>query len=316
MLTAYTVRNEVLTSRPVTRFEELDADVRWLDLANPTEQERQWVRQAYGQEVLFIEELGEIEASARYYRDEMGLHLHLYFLRRENGSDGSRNVDVAFTINQGRLYTLHAEDVPELRAYYSHVQTHPELRDEAMCILLGVVGVRLGMLADAYERLQTEMETLSRSIFAGDDPTMTRALLTLARIEDIHGKAHLGLINDQRVFTSLRRTREGEQWADSIDTILRDVDSLTQHSRFLFERTKFMMDTALGMINVGFSRRLNVFTVLSVVLMPPMLVVSIYGMNFRHMPELDWIWGYPFALIIAAASAIGPILWLKRKRWL
>ena len=316
MLTAYTVRNEVLTSRPVTRFEELDADVRWLDLSDPTAQERQWVRQAYGQEVLFIEELGEIEASARYYRDEMGLHLHLYFLHRENGSDASRNVDVAFTINQGRLYTLHAEDVPELRAYYSHVQTHPELRDEAMCILLGVVSVRLGMLADAYERLQIEMETLSRSIFAGDDPTMTRALLTLARIEDIHGKAHLGLINDQRVFTSLRRTREGEQWGDSIDTILRDVDSLTQHSRFLFERTKFMMDTALGMINVGFSRRLNVFTVLSVVLMPPMLVVSIYGMNFRHMPELDWALGYPYALLLAAASAIGPILWLKRKRWL
>jgi len=246
----------------------------------------------------------------------MGLHLHLYFLQRENGSDASRNVDVAFTINQGRLYTLHADDVPALRTYYSHVQTHPELRDEAMCILLGVVGVRLSMLADAYERLQAEMESLSRSVFAGDDPTMTRVLLTLARIEDIHGKAHLGLINDQRVFTSLRRTREGEQWADSIDTILRDVDSLTQHSRFLFERTKFMMDTALGMINVGFSRRLNVFTVLSVVLMPPMLVVSIYGMNFRHMPELDWTWGYPYALLLAAASAIGPILWLKRKRWL
>jgi len=313
MLTAYTVRDEVLQRHPVTQLSELTDDVRWLDLNNPTEQERQWVQQAYGQQLLFIEELGEIEASARFYRDEQGLHLHLYFLHRENG--GARNIDVAFTVNQGRLYTLHSEDAPELRSYYTHVQTHPELRDEAMCILLGIVSVRLGLLADAYERLQAEMEALSRNIFHGDDPSMNRVLETLARIEDTHSKAHMGLIAEQRVFSSLRRTHEGEQYAESIDDILRDVDSLTQHSRFLFERTKFMMDTTLGMINVGFSRRLNVFTVLSVVLMPPMLIASIYGMNFRHMPELDWLWGYPFALTLAAVSAIGPILWLKRKGW-
>ncbi|MGE5526890.1 MAG: CorA family divalent cation transporter [Rhodospirillaceae bacterium] len=314
MLTAYIVHNEVLQRRTVTQLSELTADVRWLDLNNPTEQERQWVQQAYGQQLLFIEELGEIEASARYYRDEQGLHLHLYFLHRENGA--SRNIDVAFTVSQGRLYTLHAEDVPELRSYYKYVQDHPELRDEAMCILLGIESVRLGLLADAYERLQTEMEVLSRNIFHGDDPSMNRVLENLARIEDTHSKAHIGLIAEQRVFFSLRRAREAEQYTESIDDILRDVDSLTQHSRFLFERTKFMMDTTLGMINVGFSRRLNVFTVLSVVLMPPMLITSIYGMNFRHMPELDWSWGYPFALTIAAVSAIAPILWLKRKGWL
>ncbi|HWI13003.1 MAG TPA: CorA family divalent cation transporter [Burkholderiales bacterium] len=313
MLTAYTVRDEVLQRQPVTQISQLTDDVRWLDLNNPTEQERQWVQQAYGQQLLFIEELGEIEASARFYRDEQGLHLHLYFLHRENGA--SRNIDVAFTVSQGRLYTLHSEDAPELRSYYTHVQAHPELRDEAMCILLGIVSVRLGVLADAYERLQAEMEALSRNIFHGDDPSMNRVLETLARIEDTHSKAHMGLIAEQRVFSSLRRTPEGEQYAESIDDILRDVDSLTQHSRFLFERTKFMMDTTLGMINVGFSRRLNVFTVLSVVLMPPMLIASIYGMNFRHMPELDWLWGYPFALTLAAVSAIGPILWLKRKGW-
>jgi len=88
------------------------------------------------------------------------------------------------------------------------------------------------------------------------------------------------------------------------------------HSNFLFERTKFMMDTAMGMINIGFTRRLNIFTVLSVVLMPPMLITSIYGMNFRHMPELDWLLGYPFALLLVVASAVGPILYLKRKGWM
>ncbi|HSQ05222.1 MAG TPA: magnesium/cobalt transporter CorA, partial [Burkholderiales bacterium] len=298
----------------VTQRSDLTPDIRWLDLDNPTEQERQWVKDAYGQHVLFIEELGEIEASARYYRDEHGLHLHLYFLNRTDRM--ARNVDVAFTISEHRLYTLHAEEVPEFRSYYAHVQSHPELRDEAMCILLGIVSVRLGLLADMYERLQAEMETLSKTIFLGDDRSMPRVLETLARIEDTHSKSRLGLIDEQRVFSSLRRTPEGEQYGDSFNDILRDVESLTMHSNFLFERTKFMMDTALGMINIGFSRRLNIFTVLSVVLLPPMLIASVYGMNFHFMPELDWLWGYPFALALMVASALGPMLYLRHKDWL
>lgn len=314
MLTAYTVQNEVLLRRQITQRSDLTPDIRWLDLNNPTEQERQWVKQAYGQELLFIEELGEIEASARYYRDEHGLHLHLYFLSRGDGI--SHNVDVAFTLSEQRLYTLHAEEVPEFRTYYAHVQAHPELEDEAMCILLGIVAVRLGLLADMYERLQVEMETLSNAIFRGNDRSMSRVLESLARIEDTHSKSRLGLIDEQRIFSSLLRTREGEAYGESINSILRDVESLTTHSNFLFERTKFMMDTAIGMINIGFSRRLNVFTVLSVVLMPPMLIASIYGMNFRYMPELEWAWGYPLALAMMIASALGPILYLKRKGWM
>jgi magnesium transporter len=314
MLTAYTVDNEVLVKRPVVQRSDLTPNIRWLDLNNPTEQERQWVKEAYGQELLFIEELGEIEASARYYQDERGLHLHLYFL---NHSDGiARNVDVAFTISERRLYTLHSDEVPEFRSYYTHVQAHPELEDEAMCILLGIVSVRLGLLADRYERLQVEMEALSKTIFRGDDRSMSQVLEVLARIEDTHSKSRLGLIDEQRVFSSLLRTRDGESYSEAINKILRDVESLTMHSNFLFERTKFMMDTALGMINIGFSRRLNIFTVLSVVLLPPMLITSVYGMNFRHMPELDWLWGYPFALALVLASAVGPILYLKHKDWL
>jgi hypothetical protein len=99
----------------------------------------------------------------------------------------------------------------------------------------------------------------------------------------------------------------------AVNEILADVESLTNHSNFLAERTKFLMDAAMGTMNIAFNGRLNTFTVLSVVLMPPMLVVSIYGMNFEHMPELKWVWGYPMALLLALASAIGPFLYLKHR---
>lgn len=314
MLTAYIVANQTLQKKQISQLSELTPDIRWLDLNNPTEQERQWVKQAYRQELQFMEELGEIEASARFFRDEQGLHMHLYFLQSFSGV--SRNVSVAFTVNQGRLYTLHAEDIPEFRSYYTYATSHPELRDDPLSILLSMIMVSVGSLADTYEKLQIELESLGNAIFRGEERFISRVLEGLARVEDTNGKARLGLLELQRVFSALLRSTSSEEHAEEIDEILRDVESLMTHSNYLFERTKFLMDSALGTINLSFSKRLNVFTVLSVVLMPPTLIASIYGMNFKHMPELDWLWGYPLALALMFAAAVGPILYLRRKDWL
>ncbi|MBI2296125.1 MAG: magnesium transporter CorA [Betaproteobacteria bacterium] len=314
MLNAYIIADRTLRKIPVNQASDLVPAIRWLDLNNPTEQERQWVKQAFQQELQFMEELGEIEASARFYRDDHGLHLNLYFLL---GADGvSRIASVAFTVNQGRIYTLHAEEIPELRAFYSHASSRPELNDDPFSILLGIVWVRVGLLADNYERLQTDLESLSSAIFRGEKRRMPRVLEGLARVEDTNGKARLGLLENQRAFSQLLRDSAAQMHAEEINEILRDVESLMTHSTFLYERTKFLMDSALGVVNIEHSKRLNVFTVLSVVLMPPTLIASVYGMNFRHIPELDWLWGYPLALLAMLAAAVGPILYLKRREWL
>lgn len=314
MLNAYIIADRTLRKIPVNQASDLVPAIRWLDLNNPTEQERQWVKQAFQQELQFMEELGEIEASARFYRDDHGLHLNLYFLLAADGV--SRIASVAFTVNQGRLYTLHAEEIPELRAFYSYASSRPELNDDPFSILLGIVWVRVGLLADTYERLQTDLESLSSAVFRGEKRRMPRVLEGFARVEDTNGKARLGLLENQRAFSQLLRDSAAQMHAEEINEILRDVESLMTHSTFLYERTKFLMDSALGVVNIEHSKRLNVFTVLSVVLMPPTLIASVYGMNFRHMPELDWLWGYPLALLAMLAAAVGPILYLKRREWL
>ena len=314
MLTAYTTANGTFDKVSVNQRSDLTPEMAWLDLVNPTEQDRQWVRQAYGQELQFIEELGEIEASERFYRDQHGLHLHLYFLLTGNGI--TRNVNVGFTLSNGRLYTLRSDDLPEFRAFYSQAGKSPELRTGALAILLGIIATRDGMMADLYERLQTELEPVSQAIFRSKSKTMPRQLESLARIEDINGKARLGLLENKRAYSSLSRSSEAAAQVEIINEILLDVDSLMTYSSFLAERAKFLMDAALGMINIAQNKRLNIFTVLSVILMPPTLIASIYGMNFRHMPELEWYYGYPLALALMLIAAIGPILYLKRKDWL
>jgi magnesium transporter len=314
MLIAYTSANGAFNKVSVNQRSDLTPEMVWLDLMSPTDEDRQWVKQAYGQELPFVEELGEIEASERFYRDENGLHLHLYFL--VSGTDITRNVNVGFTISNGRLYTLRDDDLPEFRNFYSLALKNPELHNSAVAIILGIISTRIGMLADLYERLQMELEPIGLAIFRGDPHTMSRVLESLARIEDINGKARLGLLENRHAQSSLVHSTEVTGQAEAITEIALDVDSLMTFSIFLAERTKFLMDAALGMINIAQNKRLNIFTVLSVILMPPTLIASIYGMNFRHMPEIEWYYGYPLALVLMLIVAIGPILYLKRKDWL
>jgi magnesium transporter len=314
MLIAYTATNGTFNKVSVNQHSDLTPEMVWLDLVNPTEQDRQWIKQAYRQELQFIEELGEIEASERFYRDEHGLHLHLYFLL--SGNEITRNVNVGFTISNGRLYTLRSDDLPEFRNFYSLARKNPELRNGAIGIMLGIIATRIGMMADLYERLQMELEPISLAIFRGDPHTMSRVLESLARIEDINGKARLGLLGNKHAQSNLARSTEAAGQAEAINEIVVDVESLMTFSTFLAERAKFLMDAALGVINIDQNKRLNIFTVLSVILMPPTLIASIYGMNFRHMPELDWYYGYPLVMVLMLIVAIGPILYLKRKGWL
>ena len=314
MLTVYTRSGQTLTKKLANLRTELSQDAVWVDLNDPTDQERNWVKEQYGQELQFIEELGEIEASSRYYRDDNGLHINLYFLALENGL--ARNVNVAFCIHHNRLFTLRTDELPEIRTFFTHASKEAGSYPTPASMLLGLVAARVGMMADVFEKLQIELDAVSGSIFKTGVREMTNALEALARIEDINGKARLGFMENKRAYSNLSRTTDLVVNAETISEVLRDVESLMNFSDFLAERTKFLLDAAIGMTNIAHTKRLNVFTVLSVVLMPPTLIASIYGMNFKNMPELSWTWGYPMALGLIVLAAVCPVLLLRRKGWL
>jgi magnesium transporter len=314
MLTAYTRSGQTLAKKLVNLRAELPQDAVWVDLNDPTDQERNWVKELYGQELQFIEELGEIEASSRYYRDETGLHINLYFMALEDGR--ARNVNVAFTINNNRLFTLRTDELPEIRTFFSQCSKDATDFPAPADMLLGLVATRLGMMADIYEKLQAELDAISGNIFKTKSRDLHVALEALARIEDINGKGRLGFMENKRAYSNLSRNTDIKVNAETLSEVLRDVDSLMNFSDFLADRTKFLMDAAIGVINIAHNRRINVFTVLSVVLMPPTLIASIYGMNFKHMPELEWVWGYPMAIVMMIIVALGPILFLRHRGWL
>jgi magnesium transporter len=98
--------------------------------------------------------------------------------------------------------------------------------------------------------------------------------------------------------------------------ILRDIESLDGHTAFLFDKINFLMDATVGFININQNKIIKIFSVASVAFLPPTLIASIYGMNFKLLPELQWNWGYPFALALMVASAIGPFWYFRRRGWL
>jgi magnesium transporter len=308
------------------RFEKLpleeDSDALhhaiWIDLLRPTEEERRRVEFIYRQNLPEPNEVEEIEATARFFEDEGGLHLHSYFSHREEGRIDYSTV--VFTLSGTRLFTLHDYELPAFRMLRLRARRELGLITDASSILLALFETKLEELADLLEEIHTGLDRVGKLILEENEDSngeLENALDELARQEDHNGKVRLCLMDTQRALTFLlRRSHLNDEQIRQVREILRDVDSLLPHSTFLFEKINFLMDAALSFINIEQNRTIKIFSVVAVVFLPPTLIASIYGMNFDFMPELHWSLGYPMALIIMIISSFAPYLYFKRKRWL
>ena len=150
-----------------------------------------------------------------------------------------------------------------------------------------------------------------------DDAVAGEALAAIAREEDLNGRIRRNMMDTRRALSFLMRSRmlSAEQFEEARQ-ILRDIDSLDSHTAFLFDKINFLMDAVVGFININQNKIIRIFSVASVALLPPTLIASMYGMNFRFMPELQWELGYPFALGLMVMSVAAPLLYFRRKGWL
>jgi len=150
-----------------------------------------------------------------------------------------------------------------------------------------------------------------------DDRAAGEALAAIAKEEDLNGRIRRNVMDTRRAVSFMMRSRmlNAEQFEEARQ-ILRDIDSLDSHTAFLFDKINFLMDATVGFININQNKIIKIFSVASVALLPPTLIASVYGMNFRHMPELDQAWGYPFALTLMVASVAAPLIYFRRKGWM
>jgi len=327
MLNVFTLANGRLLQEEIESLEEL-AQFKpiWVALEAPTIEERRWVKQHFGLSIPEDAMDEDIEESARFFEEDNGdLHIRSDFLIDD--AEDPRAIRVAFILNehnaelksQGVLFSIHDEDVPVFRLLRMRARRMPGLIENAKDVLLMLFDADAEYCADTLEDIYDDLEQVSRQVLAGNvtDNKAGEVLSAIARHEDMSGRIRRNVMDTRRGVSFMMRSRmlSAEQFEDARQ-ILRDLDSLDSHTAFLFDKINFLMDATVGFININQNKIIKIFSVASVALLPPTLIASLYGMNFQHMPELSQTWGYPAALCLMVASAVGPMLYFRKRGWL
>jgi len=316
MLMAFTLNQGLLEPVAINAPEDLVPDIIWVDLINPSSDERDWVRTAYGQELPRINDLYEIEATSRFYENENGLHISSYFLNYADHA--STNLSAAFVFHGDRLFTLREEELAAFRLFRLRARKALVNVSSPKSILIGLFETKVENLADMIERVAEDLEKTSALVLNNAEEDNMESLLTdIAEQEDIIAKVRISMVDLQRMLYLLLRSGQlTPELTERLRDIIRDSESLIAHTAFLFDKIKFLLDTTLGFINVNQSKIIKIFSVAAVIFLPPTMVASIYGMNFEFMPELGWKYGYLFGLGLMVASALTPYLYFKHRKWL
>ena len=327
MLNIFTLANGRLVQEEIESLEELSRfQPIWVDLESPTLDEKRWVTQYYGLSIPEDAMDEDIEESARFYEEDNGeLHIRSDFLIDDH--DQPRSVRVAFILNltnpdlrsKGVLFSIHDEDVPVFRLLRLRARRAPGLIEDAREVLLKLFDADAEYSADTLEGIYDDLEKVSTQVLSGDvtDARAGEVLGAIARQEDLNGRIRRNVMDTRRAVSFMMRSKmlNAEQFEEARQ-ILRDIESLDSHTAFLFDKINFLMDATVGFININQNKIIKIFSVASVALLPPTLIASIYGMNFKYMPELDWAMGYPYALGIMLASALGPMWYFRKRGWL
>jgi magnesium transporter len=323
MLTIYETQSGVLA--PQDAAQGITQDSVWIDLFNPTEEEEATIEQALKLDVPTREEQKEIEASSRLYQESGAYFMTATVLLYADVSEPI-NSQVTFILAGQRLITLRYVEPRAFSIFRTRCQRPDAKPVTGSVILIELIEIIVDRLADFIEKVQAEVADLSHSIFGmkGDSASRQRrydALLkSVGREGEVTSLARESAHSLGRLLTFLTlaatERNEAKDVQDRITTATRDVQSLSDHVSFLSGNIIFLLDATLGMISIQQNDIVKILSVAAVVLLPPTLVGSVYGMNFEHMPELKWMAGYPMALVLMVLSALLPYLYFRHGGWM
>ena len=320
MINLFVLQNGRLSQEQVEDRNELlqYANPIWIDVVDPEEEELIWIKEAFGVLLPELDDLGDLEASARYFEADDGhLHIRTDFLLDEE--ETSRNVRVAFVLTKQVLFSIHDEDLPVFRLVRLRARLRPGSVSNAKDVLLDLYSTDAEYSADALEEVYENLEQAGKRVLSEDinDADAAEVLETIAKEEDTNGRIRRNVMDTRRALSFLMRSKLlSDEQQEEARQILRDIDSLENHTAFLFDKINFLMDATVGFININQNKIIKIFSVVSVALMPPTLLASIWGMNFDHMPELRSTIGYPFAICMMLVSAFIPLVYFRKKGWM
>lgn len=310
MINYFFLEDETVKMRSDADF--LQTGIIWVDLINPSDLEKEQVEKVFGLELFTKQEREEIESSSKYLETSEEIGINLNFIIHQDGEYVSE--PISFILREKLLITQREKTYKTFDETYKKLRiSKPEDGDD---IFLSLLETRIDFDADLIESITENISKISKELIRDKDLDKD-LLLAITSLQETTITIRENIVEKQRVLSALMKSKIfPKEDYEKMRIMFKDVSSLLDHSSFNFERLEFLQNTFLGLLDMEQNRVIKIFTVVTVIFMPPTLIASMYGMNFQFMPELKEKWGYPFAIVLMVLSSILTLLFFKKKKWL
>lgn len=334
MITAYCFRSGTIHRRTLGPGDPLPEGATWIDALKPTEEERAALTQALNVDLPSREDMLEIEASSRLYLEDSSAYMTAPVVAQAETETPEANA-LTLVLTPGVLVTLRYIEPKSIGIFAERLNRNPQLAATNVAALVSLLDTMVDRTADVLEVIAARLERLSADIFDRAWPQETKGpasdrkrppaerdlqevLRGIGKAGDLAGKVRDSLAGLARVVAYVTAVKPGltNEQKRTLKTVQRDIQSLTEHADFQAQRVSFLLDATLGAINIEQNNIVKTFSIVAVAFMPPTLIASVYGMNFEHMPELSWPFGYPLAIGAMIVSGLLPLAYFKRRGWL
>ncbi|MGG7516439.1 magnesium transporter CorA family protein [Allorhizobium undicola] len=325
MIRAYRCDGTAELILPSAAPDKLDESILWIDLIQPDRTEERLMEGLLAMPLPTRDDLKDIEPSSRLYGDDHGVYMTASLICKAD-SDLPFLTDVAFILGGGRLVTVRYAEPRAFDLFIAGLGRSKGSFDTAEGMMAGLMETVADRTAEILEIAGARLDSLASEIFLDRRAAKTRParqledkLLDIAGFQRLVSKTRDSLVSLSRLVGFVMSVEPMSRNAEALglcQVVAQDLHSLSEHAAFVGSNIAFMLDASLGLINVEQNAIIKIFSIASVVFLPPTLVASIYGMNFKFMPELDWSLGYPLALIAMVLSAVIPFLFFRWKGWL
>lgn len=296
----------------------------WLDLFCPTLAEEQAAEAHIVLEIPTREEMKEIEVSNALYSEAGQLFMTATLLTKFDSNE-PENQAVTFILSPKQLVTVRYTDPVPFRAYPARLVRDAAEQPDGNSIFAGLIEAIINRAADILEIIAQKADSITKEVFVmpvneKKAPTVNyeNALIRIGLSGDVASKARESLTTLWRLVAYAQQNIRQctPELKETLAAHARDISALSDHATFVSNKLSFLLDATLGMINISQNNIIKIFSIAAVIFLPPTLVASVYGMNFRNMPELQWQYGYPMALGLMVLAAVVPIMIFRRKKWL
>ncbi len=308
-------QNRVHKVQSLAQLESMEGVV-WIDLQNPTPAEISDVEANFEFKFQSRQQQIEIESSSRYFETDDEIIANSNFLQFNTEGNHFLSNAVSFILQDEILFTYRDSDLTAFSDTVKKIKGSGRFFHSGKQIMATLLEVGVDNDADLLENISRQVTELWKVVGFGGNPD-EELILRISRVQEMTMEIRQNAVDKQRVLSAILKSREfeGEDY-ERLRIVIKDINSLIDHANFTFQRLEYLQNTFMGLVNIEQNKIIKIFTVASVIFMPPTLIASIYGTNFEFIEVYKWKYGFSLAVLLMILSSLGTLYFFRRKKWL